>query len=87
MTERLHGRKAQQLRKDVIDAYGFTCHLCGHDCSEDMTVDHIVPVSKGGGNNLANLRPCHGRKTATCPGNYGRGNRDLAPSRNASRLW
>lgn len=33
-----------------------------------MTVDHVIPVSLGGGNNLKNLRPAH----ASC--NERRGN-------------
>ena len=87
MTERLYGRKGQQLRKAVLDTYGTTCHLCGADCSEDFTVDHVVPINLGGSNELGNLRPAHGRKTATCQGNYARGDRGLPPSRNTSRQW
>jgi len=87
MTERLHGRKGQQLRKQVLDTYGTTCHLCGEDCAADFTVDHVVPINLGGSNELGNLRPAHGRKTPTCPGNYGRGDRGLPPRRIGSRSW
>jgi len=87
MSERLSGRRGQALRRLVLDTYGTTCHLCGHDCTQDFTVDHILPVSAGGGNDLANLRPAHGKKTATCPGNYGRGARLITPTRNRSRTW
>lgn len=44
----------------------YTCCSCGS--LEQLTVDHIVPVSKGGGDEMGNLqtlcRPCNSRKGA-----------------------
>lgn len=54
---------------EVWERDGGRCQLCGEACSRDPrderagTVDHIVPRSWGGGDELANLRlvclPCH----------------------------
>ena len=38
-----------------------TCSLCGKPIThhEDLTVDHILPRSKGGRSSLDNLQPAH----------------------------
>lgn len=46
---------------------GWHCQVCGKELTKDtVTIDHIVPVSKGGTNDSANLqplcRPCNTRK-------------------------
>jgi hypothetical protein len=35
------------------------CALCGKRMGEDMTIDHIIPVSKGGSNKRENLQLVH----------------------------
>jgi 5-methylcytosine-specific restriction endonuclease McrA len=35
------------------------CALCGKPMGEDMTVDHMIPVSKGGSNKRENLQLVH----------------------------
>jgi len=47
--------------------YGHTCLLCGRKEPDiDLTVDHVVPVSRGGGNTIDNIQPlckgCNSRK-------------------------
>lgn len=54
------------MARRVLPTDGFSCVEC--DAQEDLTVDHIVPVSRGGGNDPSNLRilcrPCNSRKGA-----------------------
>ena len=44
----LSGAAWRQLRRQVLLECGTTCRYCAVDCSDDPTVDHIVPVSRGG---------------------------------------
>ena len=59
--------------KQVIDVYGLNCYMCdkaidfkaprqaGKDGWEyGLHLDHYVPLSKGGADNLENVRPAHG---------------------------
>jgi hypothetical protein len=68
--ERPRGRTNQKLRERVFNYYGTTCWLCGQEGAD--TIDHLVMISKGGSNDLENLRPAHGRKTEFCVGNFSR---------------
>ena len=70
---RLYGRTWQRVCAEVYRIYGRRCWLCGQDGAD--TVDHVIPLNKGGTNALANLRPAHGRKSTSCAGNFGRSNR------------
>lgn len=54
-------RRREQFSKDydrlmlaLIERDGFECAICG--TRDDLTIDHIVPLSKGGGDDLDNLR-------------------------------
>lgn len=50
------------------------CWLCGrHVPFFEMTLDHVVPKSKGGSHRPSNLRTAH----LAC--NHDRGNRDVTP--------
>jgi 5-methylcytosine-specific restriction endonuclease McrA len=46
-------------------AYGYRCAYCGAKPHE-LTQDHVVPLSRGGGHTASNVvpacRPCNGRK-------------------------
>lgn len=71
------GRKIPELTKLVVEAYGLRCWLCHrpallgvhHLHPGRLTIDHVLPRSRGGSDDLANLRPAHRR----C--NLSRGNR------------
>lgn len=63
-----------RTRFDVLRRDGFRCRWCGapaRDCR--LTIDHIVPLSRGGDNTDENL-------CAACERcNMGRGNRYVEP--------
>lgn len=42
-------------RQTVFERDGFTCTYCGVDVCEDPHCDHVVPLIKGGTNELENL--------------------------------
>lgn len=53
------GTLAAKLTRATLAEYGNRCHLCGLPGA--TTADHLVPRSKGGSDELANLRPAHGK--------------------------
>ena len=42
----------------VKDKYNNKCIYCGADCSEKYTIDHKVPLIRGGDNDIENLALC-----------------------------
>lgn len=54
---------------EVFDAHGWVCHLCGdlidrfakRDDWMKVTLDHIIPLSKGGTHTRDNVAPAHRR--------------------------
>jgi 5-methylcytosine-specific restriction endonuclease McrA len=77
------GRYAARMRELVRETYGEVCWLCGKSIPEGaFSVDHVIPRSRGGGDEIENLRPAHGR----C--NSRRGNRGIVrPISPTSREW
>lgn len=65
-----------KLRRMVWDNYPHICHWCKRSLSfHSFTVEHLLPRSKGGSHELANLRPaCGSRKSGGCGENFARGN-------------
>lgn len=51
------GRYARRLVAITLHTYGTVCHLCRQDGAR--TADHLIPRSKGGSDDPANLRPAH----------------------------
>lgn len=51
----------------ILEAFGGACCYCGA-CDEDLTVEHIDPLSRGGTNDIRNIAPacfkCNGEKRA-----------------------
>jgi len=61
---RAGGRVTAATRCHVYERDGHACVTCGSQ--RDLTVDHIVPISRGGDNDIENLRTlcrsCNSRK-------------------------
>lgn len=51
-----------RLRYDVLRRDGFRCQYCGSSPQQDeLHVDHVRPVARGGTNDMWNLRTACGR--------------------------
>lgn len=48
-------KKAHKKKKLVRRVYGKWCYLCREKIGD--TIDHVIPLSKGGTNDIENLRP------------------------------
>jgi len=46
-----------RIRKQVLERDMGVCHLCGGEGAN--SVDHLIPFSQGGGDNLDNLAAAH----------------------------
>lgn len=59
-------RISPQLRMEILERNGFTCQLCGRTGGDPdptdpaskvrLVIDHLTPISHGGGNERENLR-------------------------------
>lgn len=50
------------MKKDLWLKHKRKCALCGRFMKlKDVTVDHIIPKSKGGDNHIDNYQPAHAR--------------------------
>lgn len=49
---------------ELCEAFDYECLACGE--KKDLTVDHVIPLSKGGTNNIDNIQPicrsCNSKK-------------------------
>lgn len=52
------GRFTAEEWKQLCDHYGNVCLACGE--AKPLTIDHIVPVVKGGTNDISNIQPLCG---------------------------
>jgi hypothetical protein len=52
-------------RKDVCDAFMYWPHYGNRNSEYGWEVDHIVPIARGGGEDLSNLRPLHWENNAS----------------------
>jgi 5-methylcytosine-specific restriction endonuclease McrA len=60
----------------LLEHYGGVCLACGAGEAKDLSVDHVVPLSKGGPNTITNIQPLCG----TCNSLKGAAVRDYRPS-------
>lgn len=63
------GSTSVAKRRQVLEVYGNICWLCNHPIPGLPSADHVIPRSRGGSDDIENLRPAH----PSC--NYRRGNR------------
>lgn len=68
-TEKKHKPVGRLLRKKIYARDNHSCVYCGSN--EHLTIDHKLPVSRGGGNEEENLatacRSCNSRKATRTP--------------------
>lgn len=61
--------KTQRRRERIFARDGHRCVSCG--ATDALTIDHVIPRSKGGGNTADNLQtlcaPCNFQKADTLP--------------------
>jgi len=48
-------KKAHKKKNLIRKTYGKVCYICGGTPAD--TIDHVIPLSRGGSNDLSNLRP------------------------------
>ncbi|WP_366126460.1 HNH endonuclease [uncultured Mobiluncus sp.] len=67
------GRKVKDLARLAVSVYGLRCTYCkepidlaysneqlyGHNHPKRLSLEHLVPRSRGGTDSIENLRPCH----------------------------
>ena len=62
--------RVKLTRREVFIRDGYTCQYCGRQC-HDLTIDHVVPRSRGGPHSWDNLvsacKPCNHRKGGKLP--------------------
>jgi 5-methylcytosine-specific restriction endonuclease McrA len=67
------GERRRLSRRAVLSRDGFRCQYCGS--TKRLTLDHVVPVSRGGTNTWDNVvtscAPCNVRKGASLPHEIG----------------
>jgi len=80
--KKMSGKVRKERLKTLIRIFGYTCPFCNVDMipksptvsrlyNDTRTIDHIVPLSKGGKNSLDNLTlccfKCNGEKADKLP--------------------
>jgi len=65
----IYKNKVPYTKKNVLVRDGYECVYCGS--TKDLTVDHIIPASRGGKTNFDNCttacRPCNNTKGSRTP--------------------
>lgn len=60
-TRQLSSYERQRLRRARMKSQDGKCAICGEPLGDDQSLDHIVPVSKGGKNVWSNFQLTHAR--------------------------
>ena len=63
-------------RRNILAKSGFKCAYCGKGILDDMTIDHVVPLSRGGSdrphNKVAACKRCNSLKGNKLVGQFKR---------------
>lgn len=52
-------RRKSAMKHKMVDRWGNKCYICGKELTySEITIDHVIPSSKGGTDHVNNLRPC-----------------------------
>lgn len=67
-----HGKKLRYSRISIFKRDNFVCQYCGeHKTRQELTVDHILPKSRGGKSTWLNIvsacKPCNWKKADKTP--------------------
>lgn len=63
-------RRGEQINHtEVFEEFGWVCQLCGElidryaprESWERVTLDHVIPISRGGTHTRGNVQPAHRR--------------------------
>ena len=90
MSSRLGSVKKRKRLQDLVACYGLDCFWCGVKTRPELrhqapghwlctTIDHLVPLSRGGGNEFGNL------VIACYRCNIGRGDMIYTPARDSEK--
>ena len=78
--KRMTCKQKKNKKNQLLQKYESRCFWCGdHFSLEELTLDHLDPISKGGSNSLENLR------LACLPCNHSRGNSPYPPQHLVSK--
>lgn len=56
---KINTKRRRILRAQILKRDGDCCTHCGKPLGHDMTLEHIVPIKRGGSNALSNLALAH----------------------------
>lgn len=69
---RIRASARAEFQQEVFERDGYRCRYCGTD--NDLTLDHVVPIIRGGQNSAENLatacRPCNSSKGDRTPAEW-----------------
>jgi HNH endonuclease. len=58
--KRTYTHQKRWIKKHLINKYGTICSICSKEMRlEDMSIDHHIPMSKGGTDTIDNMRLAH----------------------------
>jgi 5-methylcytosine-specific restriction endonuclease McrA len=80
VTDRITGRRRQERNRRILAASDI-CHICGNPGAD--SVDHVIPLARGGTEHAHNLAPAHHDVPPFC--NRVKGAREYAPILRRSR--